>query len=99
MASYVELFGLRSNDLLRNRIVVACAVAAEAVRVEAETTPNHANRLTWAKAVFANPIAEGERMIWAILAQNAGFTVAQITGADDATVLAAVKNAVNVFAQ
>lgn len=98
MATYTELFGLRANDALRNRITVACIIAAEAVRVENESTANHANRLLWAKSVFANPLAESDRMLWAVLAQNAAITLAQITGATDAQIQTAVNNAVNVFA-
>lgn len=98
MATYIELFALRANDTLRNRITVACTIAANAIRNEAEATTNHANRLLWAKAVFVNPDAEGQRMLWAVLAQNAAVTTAQILNASDETVQAAVNAAVNVFA-
>lgn len=98
MATYTELFALRANDALRNRVMVACIIAAEAIRSEAEATANHANRLLWAKAVFANPVSEAERMFWAVLAQNAAVTVAQITGATDVQIQTAVNGAVNVFA-
>lgn len=98
MATYDELFGLQANDSLRNRIAVACIVAAEAIRTENANTANHANRLLWAKAVFANPQGEAQRMLWAVLAQNKTATVAQITGATDATIQTAVSAAVDVFA-
>ena len=98
MATYQELFDLRSNDALRNKVAVACIVASEAIRTEAVNTTNHAARLVWAKAVFQNPNSESERMLWAILAQNAALTVSQITTASDASIQTAVNNAVNVFA-
>ena len=98
MATYPELFGLCSNSALRNRVMVGCVIAAEAVRMEAENVANHANRLVWAKAVFANPAPEADRMLWAVLAQNNQLTVAQITGASDAALQTAVNAAVNVFA-
>lgn len=98
MATYAELFGLRSEDAIRNRIAVACVVAANGIRLEDAGTANHANRLTWAAAVFADPEAEAERMLWAVLAQNASATVAQILSASDAEVQVAVDAAVNVFA-
>lgn len=98
MATYNELFSLRANDDLRNRIAVACVVQAETIRTEDDGTANHANRLLWAKQVFADPIGEAARMLWAILAQNKALTVAQITAATDAQIQTAVGNAVNVFA-
>lgn len=98
MATYTELFGLRANDSLRNKIIVACIIAAEAIRNEAAETANHANRLVWAAAVFASPTSEAERMLWAVLAQNAAQSVATITGATDAAIQTAVNGAVNVFA-
>ena len=98
MATYAELFTLRSNSDLKNKITVACIIAAESIRNEAPATANHDNRLLWAKAVFANPEVEADRMLWAVFAQNASATVAQITGATDAAIQTAVNNAVNVFA-
>ncbi|MEO8753124.1 MAG: hypothetical protein ABI624_10640 [Casimicrobiaceae bacterium] len=98
MATYAELLTASGNDMLRQKVRVASVIAAETVRSESNATPNHANRLIWAKAVFANPEAEGVRMIWAVLAQNKSATLAAITGASDATVQTAVDAAVDVFA-
>lgn len=98
MATYAELDQAAQNDLLRLKVRVACIIAAEAIRNEAGTTPNNANRLLWAKRVFAHPVQESERMLWAVLAQNQGATLAQITGASDSAVQSAVNSAVNVFA-
>jgi hypothetical protein len=98
MATYAELLTASSNDTLRQKVRVACVIAAEKVRSELTSVGNHAQRMAWAKAVFANPEAEGNRMVWAVLAQNAAATLAQITGASDATVQNAVDAAVDVFA-
>lgn len=98
MATYSELLGASSNDVLRQKVRVACVIAAEKVRVEVSTATNHANRIAWAKAVYANPEVEGNRMVWAVLAQNATATLAAIIGASDATVQTAVDAAVDVFA-
>ncbi len=98
MATYTELYELRNNAALRNKVSVACVIASEAIRSESDQTANHANRLVWAKAVFADPEKESSRMLWAILAQNNSLTSAQITGAADSAILTAVNNAVNVFA-
>lgn len=87
-----------NDSALRNRVSVACLVAAEAVRVEAVNVPNHANRLSWAKATFVDARGTGERMLPAILAQNAALTRAQILAATDSALQTAVIAAVDVFA-
>jgi hypothetical protein len=98
MATYSELLNASSSDTLRQKVRVACVIAAEKVRTEATSVTNHTARMAWAKSVYANPEAEGNRMVWAVLAQNAGATFAQIIGATDATVQTAVDTAVDVFA-
>lgn len=98
MATYQELHALATNDVLRTKIRVGCIVAAETIRTEAEDTPGHAARLAWARAVFANPAVESERMTWAVLAANRAATPEQITGATDATIQAKVDAAVALFA-
>lgn len=98
MATFDELLTASGNTALINHVRVATFVAATDIMTEADTTPNHANRLLWAKQVFQDPALAGAKMMWPVLAQNRAFPIANITGADDATVLTAVKNAVNVFA-
>jgi hypothetical protein len=98
MATYFELLTASENTDLRKKVKVACFVAAEAIRTENTGTTNHAARLTWAKGVFENPDRESNRMVWAVLAQNAAATYAAIIGATDAAVQTAVNNAVDVFA-
>lgn len=98
MATYAEILTAAADQPLADKIKVACFVAAEKVRVESAATANHVDRLRWAQRVFLNPAAEEQRMLWAVLAQNRAFTLAQITGATDAAVQTAVDDAVNVFA-
>lgn len=98
MATYGELYALQHDSDLRNRMAVAVVVAAETVRTENVNTTNHANRLIWAKNALANPQAEAIRMLWGALAQNRTLTVAQITGASDASLQTAVNNAIDLFA-
>ena len=101
MATYAELLTIATSstgDALRNRIRVAVVVAADVVRAEVDTTPNHVKRMAWARAVLQAPDVEAQRMMWAVLAQNRAFTAAQITGADDATVQTAVNAAIDLLA-
>lgn len=98
MATYDELLSAAGNTGLLNKVRMACVVAATTIMAEAGTVTNHTNRLLWAKTVFNDTAAAGEKMMWPVLAQNKAATLAQITGADDATVQTAVDAAVNVFA-
>jgi len=98
MATYAELLEAAADVALLDKIQVACVVAAETIRNEATSVSNHTERLKWAQKVFIDPGSERNRMIWAVLAQNRAFALAQITGASDASVQTAVDAAVNVFA-
>ena len=98
MATYAEIFNIQSNDSLKNKVAIACIVAAEAIRLEAPATPNNVNRLLWAKEVFRDPKLAAESMMWAVLAANNGLTVAQIEGATDAAIQSKIDDAVNIFA-
>lgn len=97
MATLAELYTLRSNDALRNKIASAIAVAAHAVKNES-TGSNLVNRKLWAKDAFSDPEGMANRMMWAILAANEAASVATITGAIDADIKAAVMAAIDIFA-
>jgi hypothetical protein len=100
MATYAELLVASENDTLKNKVRVACVIAAEKVRTAATPPTNQAARLTWARKAFdpdQNAVVT-KAMLWAILAQNATLTLAQITGASDAAVQTAVDAAVDAFA-
>ena len=98
MATYSELRQLFGHGDLRNKIEVACIIAAEAIRTEDVATTNHANRILWAKKAFSNPNGIRDEMLMALLAANQEATVAAITGATDAVIQAKVDAAVDVFA-
>ena len=98
MASYAELYDLRNDSALRNRVTTACIIAAETVMNEDGGVANHANRLLWAKAVFANPSGEASRMFMAILAANSGSPVSAIQNADDAAIQTNVDDHIDLFA-
>ena len=98
MATYSELYGLNSDSELRNRVTVACIVAAETVMAEEDTTPNHANRLLWAASVFVSPTVEARRMFMAVLAANKDATVSAIQSATDAQIQAVVDSHIDLFA-
>ena len=99
MATYEELFILHSdNDPLLQKITVANWIAADIIRLEVDTTPNHANRLTWAAGVLLGGVSSAQQMLNAVLAQNRALTVAQINGASDSDIQTAVNAAVDLVA-
>lgn len=98
MATYLELESLRNNSELRARIRVATGVAADTIRGEVGTTPNHTARLAWAKLVFEKPAEMGDQLFWAVLVANKSATLANITGAPDTAIQTNVDAAVDLFA-
>lgn len=98
MATLAELWTLMESAPLKEKVSSACLVAAEAIRVEDSETPNHANRVKWAKAVLKDHVQAGDDMLKAVLAANAAVALASISGASDAAIQTAVNNAVNIFA-
>ena len=94
MATLLELYGLQNNDDLLQRTAVAGVIAAEQIRTQDPGTP--ARRL-WAARLLQDPKGHARPLLWAVLAANASATVAQITGASDATLVSAVQNAVALF--
>ena len=98
MATLEELYSLNNKSALKNKVTAACIIAAETVMNELDTVDNHANRLVWAKAVFANPSGEANRMFMAILAANADADVAVILAATDAAIQTNVDDHIDLFA-
>lgn len=98
MATYAELLNIRDGQIgdgLRRQVRIAVVVAADLIRLE---NPSTTERRAWARAALQDPDRAADQMVWAVLAQNRAFTVAQITGASDADVQNAVNTAVNLLA-
>ena len=83
MATYTELFDLRSEDALRNKVAVAVIIKAEAIRADVAST---AAQDAWALEAFNDPVGKSGQVLWAVLAANNAATVAQITGATDVSI-------------
>lgn len=93
MASYLELIDVQDDSQFRARIMVACVVAAEVIRQEPDATPNHAERVKWARRAYSDPQAVARDIVWSVLAQNKQFPKGVILGVDDATLQTAVNAA------
>jgi len=95
MATYLELFGIRNDSELVNRVTVAAVIAATAIKDE--STPPE-SRLEWARATLAAPGPAARQVLNSVLAQNKDSTVEQITEATDVVLQAAVDAVVDLLA-
>ncbi len=98
MATYLELISVANDSDLQDKVLVACTVAADTIRLEAPATTNHANRLLWAKSVYSNPRQASRDVLWSVIIANRTLSVAQILGAADAAIQSNVDAVVDVFA-
>lgn len=98
MATYIEIKGLFGGTALKDRVAVACIIAAETIRNEDVGITNHANRLLWAKSAFSSPSNVSSKMLMALLAINKDLTVEQIQNASDSAIQSGVESAINLFA-
>ena len=63
MATLIEQYNiLFSDNSLKNRVTMACVVSAKTIFGEDVGVTNHANRLIWATACFAEPTRIGYTM-------------------------------------
>jgi hypothetical protein len=92
MATYAELYELRANSDLRNKVAVAVAVKAQTLLDAASPT---AAQVTWANAAISNPNGKADVLLNYVLAKNKALTVVQINAATDAGIQTAVDGAVD----
>lgn len=98
MATYAELRGLIGDDNYQKKIEAACVDAAYLVMAESDATAEHATRIKLAFRIIEDHVKFGSYFARVILAKNKAATVAQITGASDATALTEVQAVYNEFA-
>jgi len=90
MASYTELRQQFTNDTLRNRVSVACVIAANTLLTG---TPTLAQQ-KFAESVFSNPDVVGSKVLMAVLATNNALTTAQIGAVTDTQLQTAVNSVI-----
>ncbi len=81
MASYIELRGLFTDDVLVNRTAVAVVIAVNTIL---EGTPT-ANDKAYANTVLSDPQGEATKVLMTVLAANKAADVSVIQAASDAT--------------
>lgn len=83
MATYEELFNLRSYSPLLNRITTAITVKCKLVIDDEGAT---AKQKDWAKTYYKTPETLKKEVIWPVLEANKGASVSTIQNAQDNTV-------------
>ena len=106
MATYTELTDLFGDGDLQKKVKFAVVEAARIVLKSEDTgTPfdqtagAHDDRLVWAARALSSTSRTAEDVWKFVLAENKGASVAQIQGADDATIQTNVNGAVDGLAR
>lgn len=98
MATLAELQTVMGDPILKDKCRAAAIKTAVSVVFESDQTPNHANRLKWAKQSLSDPVGMAEKVVRYVVAARASDTLAQISALDDATIQANVDASLAVFA-
>lgn len=94
MATYEEIYNIRTNTALRNKIAVACVKKAQTLLDEATPT---ADEVAWSNSTITNPIQMADKIMNYVLVANSSATVSQITSATDAAIQTNVDEAVDAL--
>ncbi len=99
MATYLELRSLlRGQTDLTQKVEAAVIIAADAITNEAGSTPNHTNRLIWAKRAFSSFSQVAQEMLPALITANKTATLTSIRNSTDTQIQSGVDNAIDTFA-
>ncbi len=93
MATYQELFDLRADSPLRNRVTIGVIVKAQAL---IDGVPA-ASKIAWAEDALKNPVGKGTEILHYILAVNKSLTVGNIQGQADTAIQTNVDTAVDAL--
>lgn len=97
MATYSDLYKLSANPDLIQKVSAAVAIAAENISSEDVSTPNHDQRVAWARIALGNIDGMARQMMWVLMAQNKNATTTQIENAADSAIQNAVNNAIVLY--
>jgi hypothetical protein len=87
MATFQELFDLRANADLRNKVSVAIVKKAQSL---IDISVPSANQIQWANQALLDPLAMTTKLFPYVLAQNSGATVTAILAASDSAIQTSV---------
>ncbi len=98
MAAYEDLYDVKNDSDLQEKVAVAIVIAATKIFEDASPPSNQAARLVWASDALLSPGAMVRPMLWAVIAANESATVANILGASDAAIQSNIDDVVDLFA-
>lgn len=93
MATYQELRALFNDSDLQEKVEVAVIIGANNLITGTPT----ASETNWAATAFSSTKQEANKALKAVLAENAGLTVAQIQAATDAAVQTNVNGVIPIL--
>ena len=94
MATYAELFDLKSNTVFRNKVAVAVVVKAQGLLDGG--TPTHA-QIDWAVEAIRAPMGKASELVNYVLAANKNLDTATILAASDSAIQTNVDAAVDAI--
>ena len=94
MATYTDIYNLRSDSGLRNKVAVAVIKKAQNLLDGGTPTPNE---VAWSSNAIGNANQQAEKILSYVLAANSGSTVTAIKGATDAAIQTNVDKAVDAL--
>lgn len=83
MATYSELFDLKTDTSFRNKVSVAATIKSQSL-IDG-VTPTSAE-ITWANNTLIAPLSRANTLVNYVIAANDGLSVAAIQGATDADI-------------
>lgn len=96
MPLYTELFELKSNDVLRNRVEIAIIIKAQEVLDKNLPGPSD-KEVEWAKEVLRSTSLEANSILLYILARNKNNKIVDILNESDSTLQQYVDKAIDVI--
>jgi len=94
MSTYTEIYDLKTDSVLRNKIAVAAVIKAQKFIDGATPT---ADELNWANNTLRSPVGEADKLINYLLAANNTSTKTTIIGATDSSIQTNVDKAVDAL--
>ena len=93
MATYQELFDIRNDVPLHDKVSIASVIKAQTLL---DSTPTQ-DEVDWAKITLEDPNSRANQIMYYVLAANNTATIAQILAATDTAIQTNVDDAVNAL--
>jgi hypothetical protein len=98
MLSYTDMSGIIDSTDFGAQITGAVTIVALAIQEENTETPNHANRIAWAKSALSSPASVASSMRAAVIGMYADILPSAGGTLTDQQIKTAIEASVNTFA-